>query len=309
MPRIRTKRLLIAAAVLVVVVPVVLLVAVVAMERTLLYPAALRPAPAEPARTVTFRRLWVEHEDGRTPADLYTAPDASAGAPAPLVVFVHGSGELIEDWAITADRPGGLAGYLNRGWNVLAIEYRGAGSAGGKTTMEGMTADAIALHDLALKQPEVDADRVILHGRSMGGGVVAEILRRRPAAGVVLESTYTRITDVTKRMGIPTFLNRDRWDVLSAVEDFAGPVVVVHARSDAAIPFEQAERNLAAAADGVLIEDDGLHHEVWPDERYGEVVDALRARVPRLRASEPPQVSRTDRSKQASRPPNATRGP
>ena len=116
----------------------------------------------------------------------------------------------------------------------------------------------------------------------MGGGIVAAVALERPPAAIVLESTYTRITDLTKRMLIPTFLNRDRWDVVGTLRGFAGPVVIVHARNDHAVPFAQAERNAAAAADVELIEDDGLHHEVWPDATYDAVVRSLRRRSPAL---------------------------
>ncbi len=92
----------------------------------------------------------------------------------------------------------------------------------------------------------------------------------------MLESTFTKITDLTKRMLIPTFLNRDRWDVIATLEAFTGPVFLAHARDDAAIPFAHAERNAAAAAGPAeLVEVDQPHHEVWPDAVYERALGFL----------------------------------
>ena len=277
--RFSPKRVLRRWAVLLPLLYLVLLLTAASCERRLLYPCTLRPTPDAMAYTRDTRRLWVEHGQGRTPADFTPGVGRSAESPGPLVVFLHGNGELIEDWAVTAGRPGGLAGYLDRGASVLAVEYRGAGSATGKATKDNITADAIALRDLGAAQPEVDPERVVLHGRSMGGGIVAAVALERPPAGIVLESTYTKVTDLTKRMLIPTFLNKDRWDIISALERYPGPVFVTHSREDGAIPFSMAERNAAAAAGpSVLVEVDHPHHELWPDELYGRALEFVTPR-------------------------------
>ena len=61
---------------------------------------------------------------------------------------------------------------------------------------KGLAADAAAFYDRLVARPDVDAARVIGHGRSLGGGVIGTLAATRPLAGLVLESTFTSVPDV-----------------------------------------------------------------------------------------------------------------
>ncbi len=209
-------------------------------ERVLLYPARLRPAPAPLDLPDHARRLAVEHEDGETHAHLYLGDGVDAENPGPVVMFSHGNGDLIEDYVF------GLPEYQGLGVSVLLVEYRGCGNADGKPTKPGILADHAAFYDLLLEQPDVDPDRIVFHGRSMGGGIVAELARQRPPAALVLESTYTSIKDYARRLLVPGFIVKDNYDVAETLRSFPGPVFMAHSPRDEVVPYRMSEKNRAA---------------------------------------------------------------
>ncbi|MEM8782182.1 MAG: alpha/beta hydrolase [Planctomycetota bacterium] len=210
-------------------------------ERSILYPSQYRPAPPPVNLPDTARQLTVEHEQGRTHAHLYLGAGVDAESPGPLVIYSHGNGEFIEDYF-----PTGLPGYGAMGISVLLVEYRGTGLSDGKPTKDGIHADHVAFFDLAASLPEVDPRRIVLHGRSMGGGIVASLAQERPGAALVLESTYSSIADFAARLFIPRFIVKDNWDVTETLRTYPGPVFMQHSERDEVIPFSMTEKNRAA---------------------------------------------------------------
>lgn len=210
-------------------------------ERSILYPSQYRPAPAVLPLPDHARQLSIDHDQGQTHAHLYLGRGIDADHPGPAVLYSHGNGEFIEDY-----HPVGLRGYRDMGVSVLLVEYRGTGHSDGKPTKTRIDADQDAFFDLLLQQPEVDPTRVVLHGRSMGGGIVASLAQRREPAALVLESTYSSIRDFAKRLWVPGFIVKDNWDVTATLRTYAGPVFMAHSERDEVIPYAMAEKNHAA---------------------------------------------------------------
>jgi fermentation-respiration switch protein FrsA (DUF1100 family) len=207
-------------------------------ERSLLYPARYLPTPDPAALPTHAREIAIPHEEGRTFGHLYLGRGVDAEHPGPLVLFSHGNGELIENYA-----PGGLRGYHDMGVSVLLVEYRGLGRSDGSPNKIDIDADHVAFYDLVVTLPEVDADRIVLHGRSMGGGIVASLAQQRPGAALILESTYTSIEDFAARLFLPRFLVKDKWDVAATLRTYDRPVFMTHSPRDEVIPHAMSVRN------------------------------------------------------------------
>ena len=100
-------------------------------QRTLLFPApSLAGAPARPHDA---KSVWLETAAGKVEA-WYLPPLVSVDAPAPLLLFTHGNGELIDYWPDDFQEP--------RRWGVavLLVEYPGYGRSGGAPTLDSLTA-------------------------------------------------------------------------------------------------------------------------------------------------------------------------
>ena len=206
-------------------------------QRALLFPApslagaAPRPADAE--------AVWLEIAGGSVEA-WYLPPLAGAGGPAPLLLFSHGNGELIDYWPSALEEP--------RRWGlaVLLVEFPGYGRSGGAPSQRSVTAAVLAAFDWACRRPSVDPTRIIAYGRSVGGGAAAALAGERPVAAMILESTFTGVAVFARRYGAPGILVRDRFDNLAAARRFTKPLLILHGDHDEIIPVAHA-RALHAA--------------------------------------------------------------
>ena len=207
------------------------------VQRSLLFPTRPDSCPTCP---VDAQSVWIESAAGKTEA-WFLPPLDSPPRPAPLLLFAHGNAELIRDWpeALETPREWGMA--------VLLVEYPGYGRSEGVPSRRTVQQTFEAAYDWAAARPDVDPSRIVLYGRSLGGGAVAGLSETRPAAALVLESTFTSTTALAAGMAAPSFLVRDRFDNLAAVRAFRGPRFVLHGDADLVIPTEHGRR-LAAAA-------------------------------------------------------------
>jgi pimeloyl-ACP methyl ester carboxylesterase len=82
--------------------------------------------------------------------------------------------------------------------HVLLADYRGYGRSEGRPSEGGVYADARAALAHLTDERGVPEQRVIVFGRSLGGGVAVDLARGRPLAGLILESTFTSLTDVAR---------------------------------------------------------------------------------------------------------------
>jgi len=186
------------------------------------------------------------------------APGASAQNPMPVVLFAHGNGELIEHW------PDMLAPYLELGIGVLLPEYRGYGRSAGWPSEKTIVDDCQWFLGRLRDRADVDHRRLVLHGRSIGGGVVCSLARHVEPSAMVLWSTFTRVADVARRMGVPGFLVPDRFDNEAVLRDVRAPTFIVHGRQDLMIPVDHAHRLADAAGVAELHLYDAGHNDCPP---------------------------------------------
>jgi pimeloyl-ACP methyl ester carboxylesterase len=181
-------------------------------------------------------------------------------SPAPLVVFAHGNAELIDDW------PSMLAPYRAMGCALLLPEYRGYGRSAGAPSERDLVDDFAWFVGRALARDDVDAERLVYHGRSLGGGVVTALALRRPPRAMVLTSTFASAADLFASYFVPRFLVLDPFDNEAAFAKLDLPILLAHGRRDGLVPYSHAERLERAARDATLVTYDADHNDCPPDE-------------------------------------------
>lgn len=189
-----------------------------------------------------------------------------AGAPGmPTVVFLHGNATSYAG-VIAATR-----GFVDRGAGVLAPEYPGYAGNPGHPREAAINAAADRAYDWLVGQGVRGRD-IILYGNSIGSGPAAH-LARRPNALLLLVSPVGTMADVVRfRMPwVPAFLVHDAWRNDDAARQAVAPVVVVHARDDRVVPFEQG-RMLAAASHGRFVALDGGGHQIAFDGAFSHSI-------------------------------------
>jgi uncharacterized protein len=153
--------------------------------------------------------------------------------------------------------------FVELGASVLLFDYRGYGASEGTPSEEGTYLDAeCAFDELARRAPGL---AIVAYGESLGGGVAVELARRRPLAGLILDSTFTSVPDVGARAypWLPVrLLARTRYDNLAKVATLDTPILVAHSRGDAIVPFELGRALHAAVKHPAgFVETRGGHNE------------------------------------------------
>lgn len=246
-------------------------VVLVALQRSLLFPRhMLSVAPNAGDGVPGLERLWIDSDEGRVEAWFLPGDGVSAQKPGPAVIFAHGNGELIDHWPQT------LAGYRRLGISVLLPEYRGYGRSAGSPSQERIESDFVRFHALLTKRPEVDATRLLYHGRSLGGGAVCTLAARRPPRAMILMSTFTSVRQMARRFWVPGFVVRDPFDNLAVVEKLKLPIFVLHGDADELIPVEHGKRLAEAAKQSEIKLYPGQPHNFWPRSFFTDVEPFLR---------------------------------
>jgi fermentation-respiration switch protein FrsA (DUF1100 family) len=144
-----------------------------------------------------------------------------------------------------------LAVALNRmGLSVLLFDYRGYGGNSGRPTEDGLASDALTAQDWVAAQPEVDSQRIVYLGESLGAAVAVGLAMQRPPAALVLRSPFTSLADVAA-VHYPWLPARalllDRYPSIERIASVSVPMLVIAGDHDDIVP-ESLSRRLYDAA-------------------------------------------------------------
>ena len=122
--------------------------------------------------------------------------------------------------------------------------------------------------EVLIKHPDVDPQRLIYYGRSLGGGAVGTLLEEHPPAALILQSTFTSVVDMAlETFHVPSFMVRDPYRTLDALTHYEGPTLIIHGDRDTLVPYSHGEALYAAAQRGEMITYDCGHNDCppsWP---------------------------------------------
>lgn len=188
------------------------------------------------------RDCWIKTEDGITLHGWF----APADSPIATLVISHGNaGNLSHRLYL-------VRALQRRDFNVLIYDYRGYGRSEGSPDEAGIYADGRAAFDYALTQPDIDPERIILFGSSLGGAVAVDVATQRPAAGLILEATFSSAKDVA-RVAYPFlpvhFFLKTQLNSVEKINGVRTPLLMLHGNRDSIIPIGLG-RKLYDAADG-----------------------------------------------------------
>jgi fermentation-respiration switch protein FrsA (DUF1100 family) len=170
-----------------------------------------------------------------------TLPDPGAR---PTVIFFYGNA------ACVAHMEGEFERFRRLGTNVLMPDFPGYGMSGGKPSEAGFYATADAAYDYLLSRPDVDRDRIVAAGWSMGAAVAIDLASRRRVDRLVTISAFTTLPATAHALvpWLPTsFIVRSRFDNIGKLPRVTCPIFMAHGTIDTVVP-PYMEDQLAAAA-------------------------------------------------------------
>ena len=218
------------------------------------------------------RKEWgAAEESGFTSLDIPVAEGVTIGArfyaagrDKPTILFFHGNGEIVADYADI------VPFYTAMGVNFLPVDYRGYGRSSGSPTVSAMLADAGTVFGFVQKwlAAERYAGPIVVMGRSLGSASALEIVAMNPTAvaGLIIDSGFADTMALMIRLGAqPPVTGVPEDSLLRQVKKIAvyeGPTLIIHGVVDMIIPVADAEALFSAcpSAEKRLLRIEGAGH-------------------------------------------------
>ena len=242
------------------------------LERKMIYfpDTNLHRTPA--AAGLVFEDVEFSAADGTRLHGWFVPARSASAAAGRALLLSHGNAGNIADRVQWIEM-------LHRGLDahVFAYDYRGFGRSQGEPSEEGLYADAQAALQVLRDRGDsgVDPAKICILGRSLGGGVTAELALRAiaqgaPPAAVVLESTFTSmramagvVFPVVPGLGRMVRTGYDNLGKTPKIREAGVPLMVIHGDADELIPVGMAHELAGAAGVEAVIIERGGHNDAW----------------------------------------------
>ena len=223
-------------------------------QRAILFPRQFITVPTHAPTVRGLEQMWLMTSEGQVEA-WYLAPlSQKLGTPAPLLLLAHGNGDLIDYW------PASVITLREQGFGVLLIEYPGYGRSQGEPSYHTIRETSLLAYDTIIQHPQVDPQRILLFGHSVGGGAVSVLAAERPSVGMVLVSTFSSVRALAADHWLPPFAVRDPFDNLAVVKQYPYPLLLIHGKQDTTIPYHHSLALDAAAPQSQFVTLDCGHN-------------------------------------------------
>ncbi|MCP4752197.1 MAG: alpha/beta hydrolase [Proteobacteria bacterium] len=209
---------------------------------------------------------------------------------APVVLFFHGNGEIVEDYDDLAVL------YARSNINFFPVDYRGYGKSSGRPTVSGMMEDSHLVFEYAAKwlaDNEYTGPLVVM-GRSLGSASALELASnyQNRIDGLVIESGFAFAVPLLRLIGIDTeslgIGENDGFDNHEKIKGFDKPTLVIHAEFDHIIPFSDGQFlfDASPAPEKNLLMIPGANHNSILASGIQEYMNAIQQLVARITALE-----------------------
>ncbi|MBF0226121.1 MAG: alpha/beta hydrolase [Desulfobacterales bacterium] len=231
-------------------------------QRKILFPVHLIPKPPLNLN-IGIKYEIIPINIGNLKSEAWYMPvNNNKEKPCPVVIFAHGNAELIDFW------PQSLKRFNSMGISVLLVEYPGYGRSKSSPSKKNIDKIFLEAYDIICKRKDVDTSKIILVGRSLGGGAICSLAQKRNSAAIILMSTFANVKLLASKYFVPTVMVRDPFDNLKCVEKYDKPILIMHGKNDEVIPYEHAIILSEASKNGKLITYDCGHNNFPIDENF-----------------------------------------
>jgi len=168
------------------------------------------------------------------------------------------------------------------GCNIFILSYRGYGKSEGTPTEQGLQIDAQTALDYLLGNPDIDTNKIVAFGRSLGGAVATKLTadNEDKIAALMIENTFTSIPDmidvVMPWLRYFKSLCTNKWNTKEYISKVTVPVLLLSGLKDELVPSHMMKElyNLAEDAASRQLSEfaDGHHMDTFTQPGYYDVV-------------------------------------
>ena len=128
------------------------------------------------------------------------------------------------------------------GISVFDFDYRGYGNSSGSPSEQGLYKDVRAAFDFLITRKDINKDKIVVYGKSLGAPVAADLCLTRKVAAVILEGSFPSLRTYVSDLGgfLPIqWLVSEKFDTVSRVKKIHIPKLIVHGMDDEVVPFPE----------------------------------------------------------------------
>jgi hypothetical protein len=194
---------------------------------------------------IEYRTENFQAADG-TALNAWFLPAKNGDTAKATILYLHGNAENIS----THFRS--IAWLPAEGFNVLALDYRGFGASEGAPSLAGMQLDIDAAMRHLLAHKDVDPDRIVIFGQSLGGALAihyaAHSAYRANIRAVVIDSSFADYRQIAREklagflltwplQWLPWLTVNNGYAPIASVAALSPlPLLLIHGDKDAVIP-------------------------------------------------------------------------
>jgi len=207
--------------------------------------------------------LKIETKDGGKISALYLSEPNSEFT----ILYSHGNAEDIGDIREV------LEAFRNKGFSVLAYDYRGYGTSDGTPSEKTAYEDIEAAYEYLVGKLGCPPERIIALGRSVGGAVAMHLACREKLAGLILEGPFVTAFRVATHVPLLPF---DKFRNIDKIKEVHCPILIIHGKDDRIVPFWHGKKLFEAANEPKLkfwVDEAGHNDLFWvAGPRYWDII-------------------------------------
>ena len=189
-----------------------------------------------------------------------------------VILYFHGNAGDLSGWHFVAED------FVEKGYSILIVDYRGYGKSTGTISEAGFYADAEAAYNFLTSTKAYAPQDIIIYGRSIGSGVAVDLASKHKIRGLVLESPYTSLAALANEklpMMFPVLYLRYSFDNIKKIEAVESPVILIHGTVDTLIPPDHSKKLLTKikSKKKMILVDGGAHNDLNSFVPYQEFLE------------------------------------
>ena len=175
-----------------------------------------------------YQEIFLDTDDGARLNGLHFKTENPKGA----ILYYHGNAGDLQRWGTITSF------FIEKGYDVVVMDYRGYGKSTGKKSMEKLYSDSQLWYSY-MKEHYSEKD-ISLYGRSLGTTFATYVASKNQPKNLILESPFHNLTDVGKSrfpfLPVSSLLHYT-FPTNEYIKKVSSPISIFHGTNDKVINF------------------------------------------------------------------------